>query len=477
LDGNAARTKITDFRTALYPRQYHPSALEKPLIQRFFAYKVFFRRTGMGKTKNAALPPQIQILGFIDRLMNQTEPERSGDTMNYEKLSDRISEQIINDRRNDNLSGFGFNEENALRRDNERDKATAIRTAFIRDTDKIIHCPYFNRYADKTQVFSFYKNDDITHRILHVQLVSRIARTIGKALGLNLDLIEAIALGHDIGHTPFGHEGEEFLDELLFSHTGRHFSHNIQSVRVLDKIFPYNITLQTLNGIAAHDGEMELSEYHPKPLESFEEFDRQIEACFADKKNVRKLVPATLEGCVMRISDIIAYLGKDRQDAERAHIISNAEFESGAIGSYNAEIINNLIVNIVENSYKKPYIKMDDEHFAALKKAKADNYALIYKNDSVKSAMRETVKPMMARVYERLLSDLVKANFDSPIFTHHINFVNKAHYKRDIPYEKTEPNQLVTDYIASMTDDYFVDLYSYLFPNDRLQIEYKGYFE
>ena len=397
--------------------------------------------------------------------------------MNYEKLSDNISEQIKKDRRNDNLSAFGFNEENALRRDNERDKATAIRTAFIRDTDKIIHCPYFNRYADKTQVFSFYKNDDITHRILHVQLVSRIARTIGKALCLNLDLIEAIALGHDIGHTPFGHEGENFLDELLFSHTGRHFSHNIQSVRVLDKIFPYNITLQTLNGIAAHDGEMELSEYHPKPLDSFAEFDMQIEACFADKKNVRKLVPATLEGCVMRIYDIIAYLGKDRQDAERAHIISNAEFESGAIGSYNAEIINNLIVNIVENSYKKPYIKMDEEHFAALKKAKADNYALIYKNDSVKSAMRETVKPMMARVYERLLSDLINKNSASPIFTHHIDFVNKVHYKREIPYEKTEPNQLVTDYIASMTDDYFVDLYSHLFPNDKPQIEYKGYFE
>ena len=397
--------------------------------------------------------------------------------LNYERLSDNISKQIENDRRNDNLSAFGFNEENALRRNNERDKASAIRTAFIRDTDKIIHCPYFNRYADKTQVFSFYKNDDISHRILHVQLVSRIARTIGKALCLNLDLIEAIALGHDIGHTPFGHEGEEFLDELLFSHTGRHFSHNIQSVRVLDKIFPYNITLQTLNGIAAHDGELELSEYHPIPLDSFAEFDRQIEACFADKRNVRKLVPATLEDCVMRISDIIAYLGKDRQDAERAHIVSNAEFEGGAIGSYNAEIINNLIVNIVENSYKKPYIKMDDKHFAALKKAKADNYELIYKNDSVKSAMRETVKPMMARVYERLLSDLENENSASPIFTHHISFVNKAYYKRDIPYEETAPNQLVTDYIASMTDDYFVDLYSYLFPNDKLQIEYKGYFE
>lgn len=396
--------------------------------------------------------------------------------LNYEKLSDNISEQIENDRKKDNLSVYGFNEENALRRDNGRDKASAIRTAFIRDTDKIIHCPYFNRYADKTQVFSFYKNDDITRRILHVQLVSRIARTIGKALRLNSDLIEAIALGHDIGHTPFGHEGEEFLDELLFSHTGRHFSHNIQSVRVLDKIFPYNITLQTLNGIAAHDGEIELSEYHPKPLGNFDEFDRQIEACFKDKKNVRKLVPATLEGCVMRISDIIAYLGKDRQDAERAHIISNAEFESGAIGSYNAEIINNLIVNIVENSYNKPYIKMDENHFEALKKAKSDNYELIYKNDSVKSAMRETVKPMMAKVYERLLSDLAGGNTESPVFTHHIDFVNKAHYKRDTPYEKTEPNQIVTDYIASMTDDYFVDLHSFLFPNDKLQIEYKGYF-
>ena len=111
---------------------------------------------------------------------------------------------------------------------------------------------------------------------------------IGKALGLNLDLIEAIALGHDIGHTPFGHAGEELLDELFFEHTGLHFSHNIHSVRVLDKIFPYNISLQTLNGIAAHDGEMELCEYNPKPITSFEEFDKQIEGCYIDKKNIRK---------------------------------------------------------------------------------------------------------------------------------------------------------------------------------------------
>ena len=397
--------------------------------------------------------------------------------LTYEKLSDEISGKIESDRQKVFISNVAFDENNVIRRYNDRDKANIIRTAFIRDIDKIIHCPYYNRYADKTQVFSFYKNDDITHRSLHVQLVSRIARTIGKALNLNLDLIEAIALGHDIGHTPFGHAGESFLDEIYFSHTGRHFSHNIHSVRVLDKIFPYNISLQTLNGIASHDGEMELCEYHPQPLENFEDFDNQIEDCYIDKKNVRKLVPATLEGCVMRISDIIAYLGKDRQDAERAHIVENKEFDNGAIGTYNAEIINNLIVNIIENSYGKPYIKMDEEHFEALKKAKNDNYELIYKNDSVKDDMYSVVKPMMSEMYEKLLEDLVSNNTDSPIFTHHIDYINKAHYKRDIPYEQTEPNQIVVDYIASMTDDYFVELYHHLFPNSDKKIEYKGYFD
>ena len=178
----------------------------------------------------------------------------------------------------------------------------------------------------------------------------------------------------------------------------------------------------------------------------------------------------------MRISDIIAYLGKDRQDADRAKIISNRDFDNGTIGIYNAQIINNLIVNIVENSYGKPYIKMDEEHFQALKKAKADNYALIYKQETVGEAYK-TVKPMMTELYERLLEDLISKNKTSPIFTHHIDYVNEAHYKREIPYEETEPNQIVVDYIASMTDDYFVDIYNYIFPNSTKKIEYKGYFE
>ena len=398
--------------------------------------------------------------------------------LRYETLSTEVENRIISDRENGTVPAVAFDEGKIhRRRDNPRDKANVWRTAFIHDIDKILHCPYYNRYADKTQVFSFYKNDDITRRALHVQLVSRIARTIGKALGLNLDLIEAIALGHDIGHTPFGHAGEKYLDGILREHTGRRFSHNIHSVRVLDKIYPYNISLETLSGIASHDGELELSEYRPAPLASFEKFDELIEGCYLDKANVKKLVPSTLEGCVMRISDIIAYLGKDRQDAEKAALISTDNFSPSDIGERNAEIINNLIVNIIENSYGHDNIKMDNTHFAALSKAKKENYEKIYLSPAVAEKFDAIIKPMMEELYEKLLSDLIGGNTDSPIFTHHINYVKLAHYERDIPYEKTEPNQLVVDYIASMTDDYFIDLHRLLFPESPHQIEYKGYFD
>lgn len=398
--------------------------------------------------------------------------------LRYEKLSDKLENKMMADIAASNLPNFAFNEENVIRRTRtERDRASIWRTTFIHDIDKILHCPYYNRYADKTQVFSFYKNDDITRRALHVQLVSRIARTIGKALGLNLDLIEAISLGHDIGHTPFGHAGERYLDELLASRTGRHFSHNIHSVRVLDRIYPYNVSLQTLSGIASHDGELELSEYRPAPLESFEEFDALIEGCYLNKDNVRRLVPSTLEGCVMRISDIIAYLGKDRQDAEKANIISSESFSPSDIGERNAEIINNLIVNIIENSYGCDYIKLDSVHFDALKKAKAENYEKIYKAPAVCAEFDAVIKPMMTEIYEVLLRDLIKKNTDSPIFTHHINYVTKAHYERSVPYEQTDPDQLVVDYIASMTDDYFIDLHNSLFPDSPHKIKYRGYFD
>ena len=396
----------------------------------------------------------------------------------YEDLSEQIIEKMTGEKRGGTFRKIAFDDSRVLRRvDNPHDRGTVWRPPFVRDIDKIMNCPYYNRYADKTQVFSFYKNDDITRRGLHVQLVSRIARTIGGALNLNLDLIEAIALGHDIGHTPFGHAGERYLDACFYENTGRHFSHNIHSVRVLDGVYPYNISLQTLSGIAAHDGELELAEYRPAPLESFEEFDRIIENCYLDKRAIKRLVPSTLEGCVVRISDIIAYLGKDRQDAERAKLVKESDFDDNKIGGFNAQIINNLMVNIIENSYGEDYIKMDAEHFAALQKAKSDNYELVYKSDLARQGINDVIQPMMKMVYGKLLDDLVKGDHTSPVFTHHIDYVNKSHYKRAVPYEEGEPNQIVVDYIASMTDDYFLDLFAHLFPDSKLKMQYKGYFD
>ena len=310
-----------------------------------------------------------------------------------------------------------------------------------------------------------------------MQLVSRIARTIGRALNLNLDLIEAIALGHDIGHTPFAHCGEVFLNDLYHKHTGRYFNHNIHSARVLDKIFPLNLTLQTLSGIAGHNGEIELSEYRPVPMDSFEEFEAELEKCYTIPGYANKIQPSTLEGNVVRISDIIAYLGKDRQDAASIQMVGDSAFPTtSVIGTINSEIINNLVVNIIENSYGQPYIMLDEAHFKAVQSYKRENYSVIYANEPGRAILKRVVEPMMQEIYDQLLEDLLQDKQDSPIFLHHIDYVNQTRYPREIAYEKTEPNQIIVDYIASMTDDYLIDLHRYLFPDSNYYVEYTGYF-
>lgn len=398
----------------------------------------------------------------------------------YNSLSDDIQEKIKDDKANGVKNPFAFCDLNAIRREPNHDVANLWRPAFVRDAEKIMHCPYYVRYMDKTQVFSLYKNDDVSRRALHVQFVSRIARNIGSVLNLNCDLIEAAALGHDIGHTPFGHAGERKLDELLFADTGKHFNHNIHSARVLDTVFPMNLTLQTLDGIICHNGEFECKEYVPSPYDSFDLFDEKMAASYADSKYIKKLIPATLEGCVVRVSDIIAYLGKDRQDAVKLGMIdAKTSFASGAIGATNAEIINNMIVNIIENSYGKPYIKMDDEYFEAFSAAKRENYEKIYLDERMEKVYKEQIYPMFDMMYEELLKEAKSGNEDTVFYKHHMKYiVNQTKpYRRLNDYRDEKPEDLVIDYIASMTDDYFVDLFEYLFPNSSLKVSYKGYFD
>lgn len=398
----------------------------------------------------------------------------------YRKISEAVQDKIRSDRENGYVNPYRFDDDKAVRRDPSHDKANLWRPTFVRDTEKIMHLPAYNRYSDKTQVFSFYHNDDLTRRSLHVQLVSRIARNIGAVLGLNLDLIEAIALGHDIGHTPFGHAGERFLSELYCAETGRYFNHNVHSVRVLDKIFRRNLTLQTLDGILCHNGEFELKEYRPELNKTFEQLDAEIEDCYTiGQPAIKRLVPTTLEGCVVRVCDMIAYVGKDRQDARAAKIIDDSvNFSNKVIGTQNAAIINNLVVDIIENSYGKDYILLSDEAFNDLKLAKKENNDIIYKNPEINTLYDDIIKPMFEELYYRLLSDLKKGDENSLIYRHHISSVlSDFKYRDNKDYLDEEPNDIVTDYIASMTDDYFIDLHKYLFPNSEYRIIYHSYFE
>ena len=384
-----------------------------------------------------------------------------------EKLSPKAETEVKN--RRTKSEGFLF-----LRRDPEKDNATALRPPFVRDVEKILNSAYYNRLSDKTQVLSFYRNDDITRRALHVQLVSRIARTVGGALGLDLDLIEAISLGHDMGHTPFGHAGEEILDDLLFGSSGFRFNHNVQSVRVLDTVFRYNLTLETLDGILCHNGEMPSDVYHPRGIQGFVVFDREVGKCMRDSSHIKTLVPATKEGCLVRVCDMIAYLGKDRQDYERAGLGKQEDFPESELLAYNSQIINNLCVNIVENSLFADGIYLDKKHFDELKNIKKVNYDTIYKSEKVIKYYSDTIRPMMTRIFERCLDDLKRHDEDSVIYRHHIDFVNsRLRYAGGAKMYLTEPPELiVADYIASMSDSYFLELYSHLFG-----IRVNGYFD
>lgn len=401
------------------------------------------------------------------------------DNIKYNKINEELQQEIISNKKQHWINPYAFKDENAVRRNNDIDKANLWRPVFVRDVEKIMHLSYYNRYADKTQVFSFKNNDDITRRAQHVQLVSRIARNIGSVLGLNVDLIEAISLGHDIGHTPFGHAGERFLSELYHNETDRYFNHNVHSARVLDTIFARNFTMQTLDGVLCHNGEFEQQEYRPKYEKTFDDYDIELESCYTDGADaIQKLIPATLEGCVVRICDMIAYLGKDRQDADLAGIIDkDYEFTSKHIGQENAKIINNLTVDIIEHSYGKDYILLSSEAFNDLSTAKKENYDVIYKNKNINDQYNDIIKPMFEDVYYRLLDDINSKNEDSIIYKHHINPIGDALNKyHNVDYLSEEKNQIVVDYIASMTDDYFIALHKFLFPDSKYYIDYEPYF-
>ena len=354
-----------------------------------------------------------------------------------------------------NLSKYACSDLDAYRLKSEK---ADFRSDFFRDIDRILYSLSFSRYIDKTQVFSNINNDHISKRIIHVQFVSKIARTIGRALNLNEDLIEAIGLGHDLGHVPFGHVGESILNDISVRNGLGFFSHNVQSVRILMELENNgkgsNLTVQVLDGILCHNGEVLLQKYEPIN-KCREDFLNEYNNCYSDKNVLSNLCSMTLEGCVVRVCDVIGYVGRDLEDAIRLNLIGIDDIPSkikNVLGTSNREIINSLVLDIIKNSKDKPYIKMSDHIFEAFNMLLKFNYENIYYRSNSKEQI-SNYKKMFNYLFEVFVNHLKNNDISQDIYTVFLNHMS-CDYITNNTYER-----IALDYISGMTDDFFLNSY------------------
>lgn len=376
-----------------------------------------------------------------------------------------FSEIVVNNlKREKRFSRFACKSNKGKRRAKEQvpDKAN-LRPVFFLDSDKIMHSSAYSRYMDKTQVFFLFENDHITHRALHVQFVSKIGRDIGRCLGLNEDLIEAIALGHDLGHPPYGHDGEQILDSICQKNNIGTFCHSAQSVRWLMDLESegkgLNLALQVLDGILAHNGEMLTRKYEPAFQKTWEEFLDEYQKCLQIKDHYKKLFPMTLEGCVVRISDVIAYIGRDIEDAITIKLIEREKIPkqiTKILGNTNNLIIHKLVLDLIENSYGKPFLLFSQNVFTALKQLKKFNYKRIYNNTKIKT-QNPKIKNMFEQLFKAYCENIQKSKQNSAIY---------PGFLKDMPPTYTNNTRLkrkVIDFISGMTDDFFNNQFEELF--------------
>ena len=363
---------------------------------------------------------------------------------------DLIKENLL--KRENNLSKYACKSSNAIRL---KEKKEDFRPPFFRDTDSIIHSSSYTRYIRKTQVFSFSEHDHISTRMLHVQLVSKVARTIGRCLNLNEDLIEAIGLGHDIGHAPLGHTGEKYLNEISMKELNIPFMHNLQSVRdylILENNGKgSNLTIQVLDGLMCHNGEKLEQVYKPES-KNVEKFLLDYENSCKSYDYASKIKPMTLEGCVVRISDVIAYIGRDIEDAIKLGIIDRNSIPDNIVkvlGNNNKDIINNIVLDIVKNSYGKNEIIMSDKIFEAVNSLLKFNYEKIYNYANSKEDLAY-YKEGINKLYYSLLDDLNTNKENSKIYKSFLKDMDRKYL------ENTDNKKIVIDFIAGMTDDYFL---------------------
>ncbi len=338
-----------------------------------------------------------------------------------------------------------------------------VRTVYERDTGRIIFSMDFRRLRHKTQVFFDPQNDHICTRMEHVIYVNYIANTIGRALNLNADLIQAIALGHDLGHSPFGHSGEKTLDACLKKVSpDLFFQHEIHSLRVIDILATrprhsgLNLTFEVRDGISSHCGET-YSECLLVP-------DRHKKEENLVSSAIHHGFPATLEGCVVRLADKIAYVGRDVEDAARAGIMEFDDLPAAiktSLGRTNGQIINTLVTDIITNSRNQDAIILSRERGESMEELLNENVDRIYKSDKIKR-----YEKMVQNVIEGLFDALCQALGDPEKLASSNNRVYRSfhQYLVERKYPESLPNpQKAVDYIAGMSDSFatkcFEDIY------------------
>jgi dGTPase len=348
------------------------------------------------------------------------------------------------------LSDFACKNSDAVRKGGDDDE---IRPPFAVDRDRIMYSGAYKRLAGKTQViyFSSLLDEQITNRIVHIQYVAQVARTIGKALSLNQDLIEAAALGHDLGHTPFGHDGEKCLDRLCREYGIGGFAHNVHSLYIVEKLSykgrGMNLTLQTKDAIVSHNGEINEDNLAPDRKKRPENVLKYLNRNYCADDDV----PMTLEGCVIRMSDTIAYIGTDIEDAIRLELLKRSDIPENVVkilGKNNSSIIDTLVKDIIVNSWKKDRLEFSPKTAQALRELKQFNYKSIYLNEKLKPE-RKKIENGFEVLFETFLEDLEKENRRSDIYGHFLDSKNETYQKETNDAEK------VRDFIASMTDRYF----------------------
>lgn len=365
-----------------------------------------------------------------------------------------IYHQITHQSEND-LSPFATLSKEAVRRHPEPKDP---RAPFALDRDRILYSGAFRRYSGKTQVIYFASQLDemLTSRIIHTLSVAQVARTIGKFLGLNEELIEAIALSHDLGHSPFGHDGEKFLSRICEDYGIGQYHHHIQSLHIVDSVAKkgrgLNLTFQVRDGILSHDGEVHNRRLEPNKDKTEEDLKKYIQT---RKSGVYvDMMPMTLEGCVMRISDTVAYIGQDLEDAIRIEIIDRKDIPQelrDRLGSTNGEIMNTLIKDVIYNSYRKGYVTFSKEISSALKQLKDFNYEKIYLNKKLKRDDEKIIHGFEV-LFRLFLADLKNGTRTSRIYRHFLDTKHKNYL------DSTNDAEKVRDFIAGMTDRYYVEV-------------------